>query len=202
MNLSDLKNIAVQLAQNGVTLEKGLSDAEISDIEREGCFQFPPDLRAFLRQALPIQYDFPDYRGSVLTDYFPNWRLNPREIMRIAQHRLLDGIMFDVEFNHFWLPSWGKRPLQISEALAEAQERFSKAPLLIPVFEHRYISSAPLLSGNPVFSISQTDIVRYGNDLFEYLCMEFNIEHQTWSAGEPRRIDFWDDIIDHQRRIR
>jgi hypothetical protein len=36
---------------------------------------------------------------------------------------------------------------------------------LVPIFSHRLISAEPTGEGNPVFAVSQTDVITYGNDL-------------------------------------
>jgi hypothetical protein len=51
-----------------------------------------------------------------------------------------------------------------------------------------------------VFSISQTDIILYGDDLADYLWHEFDTDSWTanWSAEKPpaRTIRFWTTMLD------
>ena len=59
----------------------------------------------------------------------------------------------------------------------------------------------PFQNGNPVFSVHQTDIIRYGNDLVGYVHNEFGVPLPDWAAKEPRPIRFWDDAMnwrDHE----
>jgi hypothetical protein len=46
-------------------------------------------------------------------------------------------------------------------------------PRLVPVFSHRYLPAEPHLSGNPVLSVYQTDIIYYGSNLKRYIAHEF-----------------------------
>jgi hypothetical protein len=85
-----------------------------------------------------------------------------------------DGIAFDIKNNAFWWDDWGPKPERLDDALAVARQRVSAAPKLIPVFSHRYLPAEPCLSGNPVFSVHQTDIIFYGTDLWDYFRQEFS----------------------------
>jgi hypothetical protein len=94
------------LKSRGVHFEAGLADGELSAAEeRVGC-RFPPDLRSFLRAALP---DGPGW---------PNWR-------EPTSHRIADqldwpavGIAFDIENNVFWWSAWGSQPTALADAVA------------------------------------------------------------------------------------
>jgi hypothetical protein len=174
-----------RLSAAGVTFEPGLTADEILAIEGHYGFRFPADLRAFLEYALPVS------RGWV------NWRDgDPRDI----QKRLdwpLEGICFDVEHNDFWWESWGTKPAAVSDACAIVKHALASAPRLIPICSHRYMPDCPLDSGNPVFSVYQTDIIYYGKDLMDYFCNEFGY----WFGradyefdGCVRHIDFWSEI--------
>jgi hypothetical protein len=70
------------------------------------------------------------------------------------------------------------------------------APRLIPLFGHRFLPEEPLASGNPVFSISQSDIIHYGSDLADYLEREFGPAQPHPAMGEVRRIRFWSDAVE------
>jgi hypothetical protein len=102
-----------------------------------------------------------------------------------------DGIGFDVRVNRFWMEDWGSRPHEADHAVTLALEHVARAPRLVPMFGHRYLASEPLLEGNPVFSVVQTDVVYYGNDLAGYFALEFGVAKPTWARSSPRKIDFW-----------
>jgi hypothetical protein len=81
------------------------------------------------------------------------------------------------------------------------------APRLIPIYMHRAIPNEPLETGNPVFSVMQTDVVVYGNNLERYLHNDFVgdpvppsfIDNRRWDGPQreirfwTRAMDFWDD---------
>jgi hypothetical protein len=68
-------------------------------------------------------------------------------------------------------------------------------PRLIPVYIHRFIPSEPPEAGNPVFSVHQSDIIIYGNDLAAYLSAEFGIPNPSTSPEAPRAIRFWSEWL-------
>lgn len=106
------------------------------------------------------------------------------------------GVLFDVEYNAFWLEEWGLRPETLVEVKAFADKLIAAAPRLIPVYQHRMMPDAPHMVGNPVFSVHQTDIIVYGTDLQDYLTHEFLMsedEQEDWIVPSgSRRIQFWD----------
>lgn len=173
---------------DGVTFEEGLIDNELDEIESRCKFQFPPDLRAFLKIAHPVRHD----RRSE----FPNWRnrsINPvlEEIKWISK-----GILAQVsdERQPFWIPEWGQRPETINEALAIIKGKIDTAPLLIPVYGHRFLVAEPCIEGNPVFSVYDVDTIYYGFDLAGYFHHEFGVRLPEWAAKTPRCIPFWSDF--------
>jgi hypothetical protein len=111
-----------------------------------------------------------------------------------------DGILFDVEHNGFWLEEWGPRPRTLAEAGYRVNELVAAAPKLIPVYGHRMIPDDPHESGNPVFSVHQTDIIHYGFDLADYLRHGFNLPGREPWADQVRPIRFWD--IDRFQEVR
>jgi hypothetical protein len=158
--------IAVEaLTKSGVTLESGLSDQELVHIEHVAGFRLPPDLRKFLEFALPT--------GGWL-GHFPEWRVDPMQVLERTRGYLADGIAFDVE-NGIWASTWGPRPVNTADAVAHARRLVAAAPPLVPVYSHRFIPAEPHAIGNPVFSIVQTDIICYGMDLADYLHAEFGV---------------------------
>jgi len=163
-----------------IEFDAGLTDAEVSTVEAQFAFRFPPDLRAFLQTALPRGRQFPDWRSgneSALRD----WLDEPRQ-----------GILFDIEYNAFWLEEWGPRPPTLNEAKRVASGLVAAAPRLIPIFLHRMMPDEPHLPGNPVFSVHQTDIIYYGFDLADYLRGEFHLLGREPWPGQVRPIRFWD----------
>jgi hypothetical protein len=163
-----------------VVFADGLTDSEIALAEENYGFRFPPDLREFLQTALPIGFPFPD------------WRLEDDVKIRELLHLPLDGVLFDVEKNDFWLPEWGPRPTQMEEAKAVAMEHLDEAPRLVPVYGHRMIPDRPHQAGNPVLSVHQTDIIYYGYDLDDYFRHEFSLPGRKPWPLEVREVPFWE----------
>ena len=178
-----LNVLVTALERQGFSIDPGLTDDEITAVQRELGFAFPPDLRHFLQLAVP--------RGRG----FPDWRLEFPVELRDRFDWPLEGLLFDVEHNNFWLPEWGDRPKSFDEAKAIATRHVRAAPTLVPVFSHRYLPSEPSEAGNPVFSVYQTDIIYYGANLQSYFEIEFL--GSQWRAPEfPRPIRFWTRLVE------
>ena len=173
------------LQETGAALEPGLSSAELTAAERVLGAAFPPDLAEFLKVALPV--------GA----QYPNWRAP--ETPEIAQVLAwpFDGIAFDIEHNAFWWPAWGERPSQLTDAFAVARRHIAAAPRLIPVFGHRYLPAFPSEAGNPVFSVYQTDVIYYGRNLSDYWARECRKGAFTEiPQSELRSVPFWGELVE------
>ncbi len=182
METSYIKRLVDHLQSRGVRFSAGLGEREIQRIEHTYAFRFPPDLRQILAHALPVSEGFPD------------WRSGAESELRQHLSQPLDGILFDVENNGFWLDEWGPRPTDLGQALSLAAARCAVAPTLVPLYRHRYLPSEPLLEHNPVLSVYQTDVIPYGNDLASYFSTEFGMYLPSWAAARPRSIRFWDQL--------
>ena len=173
-----------ELERVGVTFASGLDDTEGVAIESQFAFVFPPDLRALLQAALPTSRDFVDWRGDAA-------------LIHKRMRWPYEGICFDIEHNNFWMLDWGERPANLPDAFKIAEKQVSAAPKLIPIYSHRYIPDDPQRSGNPVFSVWQTDIIYYGYDLPCYLQREFKFSISHSGPSQPRRIRLWPDIAEN-----
>ncbi|WP_459195696.1 hypothetical protein [Wukongibacter baidiensis] len=184
----EFKELISKLKKEGIVFEKGLSNAEICRIEDMYGVKFPPDLSLFLNKAFPV------------SNSFVNWRDTSEENVKRIKSRLnwpLEGIIFDIENNSFWYEGWGKKPNDIDEAIGICKDKFEKVPRLIPICSHRYIPSEPHEEGNPIFSIYQTDIVYYGEDLISYLKVEFRLKkYEAIKLEKIKYIDFWSELQD------
>ena len=103
---------------------------------------------------------------------FYNWHTDT-EAIQATYEWLVEGLVFDVQQADLWLPSWGAKPTTAEAQEARVRELVNAAPKLIPVFAHRYLLASPCEAGNPVLSISQSDIIMYGVDLHDYFLTEF-----------------------------
>jgi hypothetical protein len=177
------RSVFEALKQQGVALAPGLSDAEMTDIERLHSFSFPADLRMFLQMALPV------------SDGFPVWR-DPSSDIAQQLAWPLSGMLFDVDNNGFWLPQWGPKPEDKAQAHAIVRQAVFEAPVLIPIYRHRFIPAFPAEPGNPVLSVYQTDIIEYGADLSSYFVKEFQVStrHEPKTPA-PCHIPFWSSFL-------
>jgi hypothetical protein len=173
-----------------VRVRDGLSAVELDAAEARYGFQFPPDLRSFLSVALPSGDRFPDWRdlrSTALADQMV-WPV--------------EGIEFDIEHSGFWWPQWGPRPAELSAALRRARECLATVPKLIPLRGHRYLPAEPCLSGNPVLSVHQTDVIYYGRDLETWILHEFGggVSYEQAIDGSMTAIPFWSALIEAMDR--
>lgn len=191
-----------------IQLQPGLTDAECRTLAEQDGLVFPPDLRSFLQHMLPIR-----------AQQFPNWREGAANELSEDQEWLLRGIWGDIDprqepyfalnvdtgvweqvtpafQRRLWSPSWGPQPHSAEQAYTIVQEQLIRAPRLLRIFGHRFLPATPLAAGNPVFSIVQTDIIVYGNDLADYFAREFGVPRPSWAADTPRTIPFWSELVE------
>jgi hypothetical protein len=171
-------------APEKVRIAPGLTEIEFRRLQQEHGVVFPPDLRAVLSTGLPLGAGFPDWRGESSNQIHDRMQAP------------VDGVLFDVEVNAFWYPPWGSRPAETAAAMAIARERLAAVPVLVPVYAHRCIPTEPMEEGNPIFSVWQTDVIYYGDDLAGYFAGEFDAPRPAWCRTTPRRIPFWSDLVD------
>lgn len=166
MNSSEARRLGAEAAQRlartgQCDIGPGLTDAEFARIERDYEFEFADDHRAFLAAGLPLSSPARGRRRSS----WPDWRDADPGDLRERLGWPLEGVIFDVEHNAFWLPFWGQQPADTSQALRAARQHLDRAPKMIPVYGHRYLPAGRGTYGHPALSIYQTDIIFYGTDL-------------------------------------
>lgn len=190
-DVTKLEKLKLELKKVGVIFDDGLTEEEIIKAEQKFQFKFPPDLKSFLKYAMPIRF-----KGEASTG-FPNWRDLNSEYLADIITRPLEGIFLDIEDGGFWLKSLGTQPVDFKESCRIIEEAYRKAPRLIHILGHRFIPDSPNEVGNPVFSVMQTDIIYYGANLYDYFQTEF-LGRPHLSSGDPiKPIKFWKEIIDH-----
>jgi len=162
--------------------EDGLSDAEVVAIEQRFGFTFPPDLRDLLQYCVPV------------AGQFPRWRGDAAELEKTLA-RPGDELRFEVQYNGFWAPKWGPRPVNDNLALVFLEGMLQAAPLLIPVYGRRYLPSEPCEAGNPVFALDGSSVGYAGFDLVSYFKYEFHVPYVEGNETAPRRIEFWSDLV-------
>ncbi|MCB9857430.1 MAG: SMI1/KNR4 family protein [Phycisphaerales bacterium] len=143
-------------------------------------------MREFLSLGLPISRSW------------AGWRATEEGDIRERMAWPLEGMCFDIEHNGFWLTEWGEKPGDLNAAFDIARLEVGRAPALIPIFGHRYLPAEPYTTGNPVFSVYQTDVIYYGVDLLDYFQNEFRYYFGRPShalTGTPRTIPFWSRLV-------
>ncbi|ENB7694341.1 SMI1/KNR4 family protein [Escherichia coli] len=176
-----------KLKAQGIIFYAGLSEAEITAIEQTFNFRFPLDCKAFLHNALPA------------TEGFIHWRqtLHSGKMEREVKQRLkipLDGILYDVMKNNFWLDIWGEKPLNLDSRKDHFDKISNQCPVLIPLYKHRYMSTS-YTGGNPVYSVYNSDIICAGNDLASWMKTEFNLALPQHYQADKKPVHFWDDFL-------
>jgi hypothetical protein len=137
---------------------QGMTISEIDAAESALGILFAVDHRDLLLLGVPI--DGPDWR-------------NP-ESAEVAKSLSApaEGALHDVRINALWPASWGRRPADELSAESIAAIKIAEWPRMVPFWRHRHIrAGAP--SGEPVFSIMQTDCVLYGENLADWSRIEF-----------------------------
>lgn len=155
----------------------GYRPDELREAQDRYGVRFPPDLVELLLDRRPVDgWD---------------WRTDDAGIRRALEHPLI-GLLYDLEHNDLWWPEWGERPPSAGERAEVLTAIVDAAPRLIPLIGHRYIPEQPHESGNPVFSVMQSDIIYYGANLHQYLNNEF---HEPCQIGKTREIAFWSEMV-------
>lgn len=173
------------LKEQGIIIEQGMTMEEIKKAEEIYDIQFPRSLRAFLMQALPVSKGFYNWRDVTKKniDFIKQMILNPVEnICELAE---------EIE----WNDDWGNEPESIEIKVETVREKVRTAPKLIPVFSHRYM---PMVKAEkpPIISLHGTDIIYYGENLEDYIKIEFGIKQQTEiSFLTINSIPFWSEIM-------
>lgn len=174
---------ARRLAMLGhVVIEPGLSAGELDRIQRRCGFEFADDHRAFLATGLPVGTRWPD------------WRHGTDDDLRALLDRPVEGVLFDVGRNDFWCRSWGPRPDDPDVALEVARSRLSLVPRMLPLYSHRYLPAGRDMSGHPVLSIHQTDVICYGVDLIDFIHREFGGASPERHRTPQVMVEFWKDL--------
>lgn len=177
----DLVAQAIQrLSAGGVRLDRGLSDKEVVRVQDRFGFVFGPEHREFLQSVVPVGESWPDWRSDLDDD------------LRGRLDWPVVGVIFDVHSNDFWPASWGDRPDARDDREREARAHLARVPRLVPVFSHRYLTSDPQFSPSPVFSVHQSDIIFYGDNLLDYVAHEFRVPPLRPSGRT--HVPFWSDL--------
>jgi hypothetical protein len=187
---------ARRLAETGLyEFEPGLTDTEFARIEREYGFEFADDHRGFLAAGLPV--NVPPEEGQTWSKPWPEWRGGDLDSLRRQLAWPVEGVLLSVEHNAFWYGGWGERPSDGATALDTARRLLRAAPVLVPVYAHRYLPAGARSFGHPVLSMWQTDAIYYGLDLADYMHREFDEARgdvdEDWNPKAT--VPFWRDLV-------
>ena len=168
-----------------VECQEGLSQNEITHIEKLYNIFFPMELRKVLEQVLPV------------SEGFYNWRdfskKNIQYIMNTIARPKKD--FFNNASEVYWNDEWGEEPKDNKEIEKVVRTKLANAPKLIPIYAHRYI---PMLEGgtNPIFSIHGLDVICYGKNIDDYFQIEFGEKKQeSIEYCKIKKIPFWSEVI-------
>jgi hypothetical protein len=182
-----VEEVVERLADAGVRLDRGLTEADVKRIEQKFGFAFGPEHRSLLRTALP------------LGDTWLNWRHATPVKIRERLRAPIDAIVAAVHEHDFWPASWGPRP---DDAAAETAARANLAalPVLVPLYGHSYLPAGPIPAGSPVFSVQPSPgrpagVSLHGTDLLNFVDVEFGSAEPPAdpAAGAPH-LAFWSDL--------
>lgn len=191
-NKEDICNAAKSILQmenmstaHKVTFAPGLTREEISAIETRYNICFPKSLRDFLMLALPVSAGF------------YNWRDDSAENINTINNAIARPMeaLKELAEEAEWCERWGKELESVTEKAVEVKKRLQKAPILIPVYGHRYM---PMVEAEnpPVLSVHGTDVIYYGETLTDYFDVEFGSKKQQDIAFECiLSVPFWNEIM-------
>jgi hypothetical protein len=168
-----------------IKFDKGLSLGEIKEIEEIYSIVFPESLKNCLMHALPVSKGFYNWRDKSLQNI---------EFIRNEINYPLDYIRKNPE-EVYWKDEWGEKPKSITEIRDFVLNLTNDAPVIIPVYLHRYIPMG--VSDNPpIISVYGSDVIYYGKDLDDYFDNEFGENGiRTDLLSNYQRIPFWSDIM-------
>jgi len=158
-------------AQKKYVCQKGLTADEIIQIEDFYDIVFNIDHKNYLLKCIFIGEGFYDWRNDA--------KSNVKKIKEMLNWPL-EGILFDIEHNNYWPTEIEIQPQILEEKKNIFAEYYlNNIPKLIPIFSHRYMCSEPQKIGAPVYSVYQTDIIYYGDNIVDYFVKEFRLNIKT-----------------------
>lgn len=186
--MDNYNKLIKELEKKGLEFAEGLTNEEIIYIENLYNITFPKELKDFLKIKLPISNGFYNWR-----DYTEKNKENINKAINMP----LEGLLFDIEYNNFWVETWEKIDEEkIDIKKQEFLKKYQKAPKLIPIYKHRYMPD--INKGNiPILSVVQSDIIVYGKNLRDYLEREFILSSKLEDIENNYDIEFWSEVINN-----
>jgi hypothetical protein len=179
------RSVVRQLGRRDVEFSKGLTEPEIAHIGEVFGAKVPDELELFLRAGVPTSSSWAQWHDGV--EAVHEWSM-----------AWIDRtFVFDIKQNDYWHPLLGERPTDLDSAISQALAVARSAPPLIPIYEHRFISTAPTEGPHAVLSVYQVvDSIYYGFDLADYFAREFEIKRPGWATSEPPVVPVWGQLFD------
>lgn len=172
----------------GADGSNGISLTTLAQLEAAAGTQLPYEIGLLLVMGVPDG------------ERWERWGDDPAAQLAKWNMSVLNGILFDVENNQTWMPSWGQRSDEAGDRAEIVTTQFEAAPQLLPLYGHRAVPLAiaddeTTADANPVFSIMQTDIITYGDNLAEWMHREFDVPLPMWPQMAQRSFPFWTELI-------
>jgi hypothetical protein len=120
----------------------------------------------------------------------------PDLVALLRDRRPADGHVWTDEAAIRRIMEWGERPASSGARKEVLHSVVSRAPKLIPLIGHRYLPEEPRESGNPVFSVYQSDVIYYGENLADYFEPECNGGGYLPRLDQLKHIRSWSDLVE------
>lgn len=173
------------LRRNGVKIDRGLSEGELKKIKEIYHFSFPYPMQCLLLNILPVSsgfYNWRDFSNENIV-YIKNMMRKPFEDV------------YSLAKEVYWCDNWGEEPKKESDRVNEVRKRLERAPALLPIFSHRYMPLCGLVT-YPILSIHGADIIYYGNNIENYIQIEFGDKKQEeLDFQKIEYVPFWTDLM-------
>jgi len=178
--------LGLALEQLGGDPKQGLTNQQLADLEGVLGVTLPFEVGMLLVMGVPDDMQWWHWNNPV--GDWSGWKAS-----------LVDGLLFDVEFNGLWVDGWGQVN-DTSDRLELERTAFEPAPPLFPLWGHRAIPLSVARDEtssdfNPVLSVVQSDVIVYGTDLAAWLHGEFDVPLPMWPVTADRWFPFWSELI-------
>lgn len=170
------------LAASGVCrMRPGLTDDEITTVERRLQIRFSADHRDFLAAGLPHGPSWPNWRDGD--------EMELRSHLGVPQRGLMQAFT-----RGFWPPAWGPQP-SAPAAQHEAHRLVATAPRMLPVYGYAFLVAGSEQPGTPVWSIDGAEVRLLGDlaEFIELFCARRAAPEQPWESAAA--IGFWRDLL-------